>query len=93
LEQGNVLILDEPTSHLDLEAITALNDALISFTGVVLYNSHDHQFVDTIANRIIEFAPNGNVIDKIIGLEEYLANEDIRSLRDEYYGSHSGVTI
>jgi len=93
LEQGNVLILDEPTSHLDLEAITALNDALISFTGVVLFNSHDHQFVDTIANRIIEFAPNGNVIDKIIGLEEYLANEDIRSLRDEYYGSHSGVTI
>ncbi len=93
LESGNVLILDEPTSHLDLEAITSLNDGLIDFSGVLLFNSHDHQFVDTIANRIIEFAPNGNVIDRVMGLEEYLANEEVRALRDSYYSGHSGVEI
>lgn len=93
LEQANVLILDEPTSHLDLEAITSLNDGLIEFTGVLLFNSHDHQFVDTIANRIVEFAPGGNVIDRMMGLEEYLANTDVRALRDSYYHGHNGVTI
>jgi ATPase subunit of ABC transporter with duplicated ATPase domains len=93
LEQGNVLILDEPTSHLDLEAITSLNDGLMDFTGVLLFNSHDHQFVDSIANRIIEFAPEGNVIDRMMGLEEYLENEDVRALRDSYYHGHSGVMI
>jgi ATPase subunit of ABC transporter with duplicated ATPase domains len=93
LEAGNVLILDEPTSHLDLEAITALNDGLIDFSGVLLFNSHDHQFVDTIANRIIEFAPNGHVIDRMMKLEEYLANEEVRALRDSYYSGHSGVEI
>lgn len=93
LEAGNVLIFNEPTSHLDLEAISALNDGLIAFTGVVLFNSHDHQFVDTIANRIIEFAPRGNVIDKISKLEEYLDSADVRMLRDKYYGQHNSVTI
>jgi len=93
LEQGNVLILDEPTSHLDLEAITSLNDGLIDFSGVLLFNSHDHQFVDTIANRIVEFAPDGKVIDRMMGLEEYLANNDVRTLRDSYYHGHNGVTI
>ncbi|MBN2859159.1 MAG: ATP-binding cassette domain-containing protein [Sphaerochaetaceae bacterium] len=93
LEAGNVLVLDEPTSHLDLEAITSLNNGLIDFTGVLLFNSHDHQFVDTIANRIVEFAPDGKVIDRMIRLEEYLDNEDIRSLRDSYYHGHSGVQI
>ena len=93
LEAGNVLILDEPTSHLDLEAITSLNNGLIDFTGVLLFNSHDHQFVDTIANRIVEFAPEGKVIDRMIRLEEYLENEDIRALRDSYYHGHSGVQI
>lgn len=93
LEQGNVLVLDEPTSHLDLEAITSLNDGLIDFTGVLLFNSHDHQFVDTIANRIVEFAPDGNVIDRMMRLEEYLENEDVRALRDSYYHGHNGVMI
>ncbi len=93
LESGNVLILDEPTSHLDLEAITSLNNGLIDFTGVLLFNSHDHQFVDSIANRIIEFAPDGKVIDRMIGLEEYLESEDIRALRDSFYHGHSGVQI
>lgn len=93
LEQGNVLIFDEPTSHLDLESITALNEGLINFNGVLLFNSHDHQFVDTIANRIIEFAPNGRVIDRMMKLEDYLENEDVRALRDSYYEGHNGVTI
>jgi len=93
LEQGNVLIFDEPTSHLDLESISALNDGLINFNGVLLFNSHDHQFVDTIANRIIEFAPRGQVIDRMMRLEEYLENKDVRELRDSYYDGHSGVTI
>jgi ATPase subunit of ABC transporter with duplicated ATPase domains len=93
LEQGNVLIFDEPTSHLDLESISALNDGLINFNGVLLFNSHDHQFVDTIANRIVEFAPRGQVIDRMMRLEEYLENQDVRDLRDSYYEGHNGVTI
>jgi ATPase subunit of ABC transporter with duplicated ATPase domains len=93
LESANILVLDEPTSHLDLEAITSLNNGLIDFSGVLLFNSHDHQFVDSIANRIIEFAPNGNVIDRMMGLEEYLANDEVRALRDSFYQGHSGVMI
>jgi len=93
LEQRNVLIFDEPTSHLDLEAITALNNALIDFTGVILFNSHDHQFVTSIANRIIEFAPNGKVIDRMMSLEEYLNNEDVKKLRYEYYKGESRIMI
>jgi ATPase subunit of ABC transporter with duplicated ATPase domains len=90
LEKSNCLIFDEPTSHLDLEAITALNNALIDFTGVVLFNSHDHQFVESIANRIIEFTPAG-VIDRMMGFEEYFRDEFIRSLRDEHYGGARNV--
>ncbi|MCK9482609.1 MAG: ATP-binding cassette domain-containing protein [Bacteroidia bacterium] len=93
LEQRNVLIFDEPTSHLDLEAITALNNALIDFTGVILFNSHDHQFVTSIANRIIEFAPNGKVIDRMMSLEDYLNNEDVKKLRYEYYKGESRIMI
>jgi ATPase subunit of ABC transporter with duplicated ATPase domains len=70
-----------------------LNDGLIDFTGVLLFNSHDHQFVDTIANRIVEFAPDGNVIDRMMKLEEYLDNDDIRALRDSFYHGHNGVQI
>ena len=71
LEQSNVLILDEPTNHLDLEAISSLNNGLIDFSGVILFNSHDHQFVETIANRIVEFGAAGEVIDRVMGFEEY----------------------
>lgn len=85
LEQGNVIILDEPTSHLDLEAITALNNGLIDFPGVLLFNSHDHQFVDSIANRIIEFTPNG-IIDRMMGFDDYMRDESIRALREKMYG-------
>ena len=90
LEQANCLIFDEPTSHLDLEAITALNNGLIDFTGIILFNSHDHQFVESIANRIIEFTPSG-VIDRAMGFEEYFADPLIRSMRDEYYGGSRNV--
>lgn len=71
LSGSNVLILDEPTNHLDLEAITAVNHALIDFKGSVLFSSHDHQFIQTVANRIIEFTPNA-VHDKQMSYDEYL---------------------
>lgn len=81
---GNVLILDEPTNHLDLESITALNNGLIDFDGTILFVSHDHQFVQTIANRIIEITPNG-LIDKSITYDEYLENEEIKKQREALY--------
>lgn len=93
LEQGNVLILDEPTSHLDLEAISSLNDGLIDFSGVLLFNSHDHQFVETIANRIVEFAPDGNIIDRVMGFEEYLENETVMALREKFYHGHNALMM
>ncbi len=92
MEQRNVLILDEPTNHLDLEAITALNDALIEFPGVVFFVSHDHEFVDTIANRIIEFTPAG-VIDRKMRFDDYLASEEVRATRDAIYDGHHALEI
>ncbi|MBS4959660.1 MAG: ATP-binding cassette domain-containing protein [Clostridiales bacterium] len=77
---ANVLLLDEPTAHLDLESITALNEGLIDYKGTLLFDSHDHQFVQTIANRVIEIMPNG-VIDRRETFDEYIANEDLESLR------------
>ncbi|MFA7404345.1 MAG: ATP-binding cassette domain-containing protein, partial [Pelobacteraceae bacterium] len=76
LTAANVIILDEPTNHLDLESITALNDGLIAFSEVILFASHDHEFVSTVANRIIEITPGG-VIDRTMGFEEYLESEDV----------------
>lgn len=84
LQSGNVLVLDEPTNHLDLESITALNNGLKDFTGTVLFASHDLQFVDTIANRIIELTPSG-IIDKQMSYEEYLSDETIKQLRRKMY--------
>ncbi|MDQ4139175.1 MAG: ATP-binding cassette domain-containing protein [Bacteroidota bacterium] len=84
LQSGNVLVLDEPTNHLDLESITALNNGLKDFAGTVLFASHDLQFVDTIANRIIELTPKG-IIDKRMSYEEYLSDENIKTLRQKMY--------
>ena len=84
LSGANILVLDEPTNHLDLEAITSLNEALINFPGVVLFNSHDHEFISSIANRIIEITPNG-VIDRMMDFDDYLKDEQIKAMRLEYY--------
>ena len=78
---ANCLILDEPTNHLDMESITALNNGLIKFPGVALFSCHDHQFVQTTANRIIEILPNGQIIDKITTYDEYLASDEMARKR------------
>ena len=78
---ANILILDEPTNHLDMESITALNNGLIKFPGVILFTSHDHQFVQTTANRIMEILPNGTMIDKITTYDEYLASDEMAKKR------------
>ncbi|EGD49094.1 ABC transporter related protein [Ruminiclostridium papyrosolvens DSM 2782] len=84
LSGANVLVLDEPTNHLDLESITALNNGLINYKGTILFTSHDHEFVQTIANRIVEITPKG-IIDRQMTYDEYLENEDIAALRKELW--------
>ena len=78
---ANILLLDEPTNHLDMESITALNNGLIKFPGVILFASHDHQFVQTTANRIMEILPDGRLIDKITTYDEYLACDEMAKKR------------
>ena len=78
---ANCLIFDEPTNHLDMESITALNNGMIKFPGVELFSCHDHQVVETTANRIIEFLPNGTIIDKVTTYDEYLANDEMARKR------------
>ena len=92
LEGNNCIIFDEPTSHLDLESIQALNNGLIDFKGVLLFNSHDHQFVDSLANRIIEFTPKG-IIDKMERFDDYLVDEDVKAKRDKAYEGHKGAVV
>ncbi len=84
IEGSNILILDEPTDHLDMESITALNNGLIKFPGVLLFASRDHQVVQTTANRIIEFLPNGAMIDKITTYDEYLESDEMARKRQVY---------
>jgi ATPase subunit of ABC transporter with duplicated ATPase domains len=89
LSGANVLILDEPTNHLDLEAITALNEGLTAFNGVILFNSHDHEFINSIANRIIEILPQeenpGGLIDRMMPFDDYLVDQSVKQLRSEAY--------
>lgn len=84
LSGSNVVILDEPTNHLDLESITSLNNGMINFKGTMLFTSHDHQLVDSVANRIIELTPNG-IIDRTMTYDEYIENEDVAKLREQMY--------
>jgi len=84
IEGSNILILDEPTDHLDMESITALNNGLIKFPGVLLFASRDHQVVQTTANRIIEFLPNGAFIDKVTTYDEYLESDEMARKRQVY---------
>ncbi len=84
LQNPNVVMLDEPTNHLDLESITAFNDGMITFPGIVLFTTHDHQFIQTVANRIIEITPKG-LIDRLYSYDEYIADERIKALQEEMY--------
>lgn len=81
---GNVLLLDEPTNHLDLESITAFNNGLKEFKGVVFFTSHDHQFMETVANRVIEITPTG-IIDKLMEFDDYITDEAVKAQRDSMY--------
>jgi ATPase subunit of ABC transporter with duplicated ATPase domains len=84
LQRANVLLLDEPTNHLDLESITAFNNSLKQFKGTVLLTTHDHEFVNTVANRMIELTPKG-VIDRYMTFDEYMESKDIKALREKMY--------
>ena len=90
LSGANVLILDEPTNHLDLEAITALNQGLEAFPGVILFNSHDHEFINSIANRIVEIIPGsenapGAIIDRMMMFDDYLKDDSVKQMRSAAY--------
>ena len=84
ISAANVLIFDEPTNHLDMESITALNDGMIKFPGVMLFSSRDHEIVETTANRIMEILPNGRLIDKVTTYDEYLASDEMARKRTVY---------
>jgi len=102
LSGANVLIFDDPTNHLDLEAITALNEGLIAFPGVLLFNSHDYEFINSIANRIVEIVPESNgktagppgvIIDRMMPFDEYLKDDSVKQLRAAAYRNVEKVRI
>jgi ATPase subunit of ABC transporter with duplicated ATPase domains len=84
LAKANVLLMDEPTNHLDLESITALNNGMNEYQGTMLFTSHDHELVNTVANRIIEITPNG-IIDKMMPYDDYLKDSKIQQTQEELY--------
>src|ERR1700712_333724 len=84
LQNPNVIVLDEPTNHLDLESIQAFNESCTNFKGIVLLTSHDHTFIQTVANRIVELTPKG-IIDRLMSFDEYLQDERVKGLREEMY--------
>src|SRR5689334_10068187 len=85
LQNPNCIILDQPTNHLDLESIQSFNESAVNFKGIVLLSSHDHTFMETVANRVIELTPNG-VIDRLMEFDEYLEDKRVHQLREEMYG-------
>jgi ATPase subunit of ABC transporter with duplicated ATPase domains len=85
LQNPNCVVLDQPTNHLDLESIQAFNEQCVEFKGIVLLTSHDHTFMETTANRIIELTPGG-IIDRLMTFDEYLTDERVHQLREEMYG-------
>jgi ATPase subunit of ABC transporter with duplicated ATPase domains len=92
LSGANVLMLDEPTNHLDLESITALNNGLIAYPEVVLFASHDHEFVSTVANRIVELTPGG-IIDRVMSFDDFLEDAGVARERDELYHGHVEASL
>lgn len=86
MTDANTLVLDSPTNHLDLESIQAFNNTLQAFKGIVLMSSHDHEFIQTVCNRVIELTPNG-IIDKIIDFDDYLTDEKVLAARARLYGN------
>jgi ATPase subunit of ABC transporter with duplicated ATPase domains len=84
MTRANVLLIDQPTNHLDLESIQAFNNALKKYKGTVIFSTHDHEFAQTVANRIIEITPNG-VIDRYMSFDEYLEDPKIKELRGKMY--------
>jgi ATPase subunit of ABC transporter with duplicated ATPase domains len=84
LDNPNVVVLDTPTNHLDLESIQAFNNNLIKYPGVVLMSSHDHEFIQTVCNRIVELTPNGT-IDKLMDFDDYIVNPEVEILREKLY--------
>lgn len=86
LNNANTLILDSPTNHLDLESIQAFNNTLQTFKGIVLMSSHDHEFIETVCNRVIELTPNG-VIDKMMDYDDYITDSRVAELKAKYYES------
>jgi ATPase subunit of ABC transporter with duplicated ATPase domains len=84
MQRANVLMLDEPTNHLDLESITAFNNSLKNYKGSVIFTTHDHEFAQTVANRVVELTPNG-VIDRYMTFDDYLDDEKIIELRKKMY--------
>jgi ATPase subunit of ABC transporter with duplicated ATPase domains len=84
IRNANVMLLDTPTNHLDLESIQAFNNTLIKFKGNILMSSHDHEFIQTVCNRIIEIGPNG-MIDKLMDYDDYISDEKLREQRNKLY--------
>ncbi|MCQ2576390.1 MAG: ABC transporter ATP-binding protein, partial [Treponema sp.] len=84
LSGANCITMDDPTNHLDLEAIQSLNEGLIAFPGVLLFSSHDHEFIQSIANRIVEITPNG-VIDRMMSFDDYISDNVIAEQRKKLY--------
>jgi ATPase subunit of ABC transporter with duplicated ATPase domains len=84
MQRANVLMIDEPTSHLDLESITAFNNSLKNYKGSIIFSTHDHEFAQTVGNRVIELTPKG-AIDRYMTFDEYLDNEGVQELRKKMY--------